>query len=106
MVKRITAWKKDHPDGKLAVFGHADAVGKEDPNKNLGADGVADYACPVCGTFDKAIGCISLKDWANKFFLEDVKVLKHGPKTLLFSNCCLTAIIDAYAKYRPRIYEK
>lgn len=69
-----------------------------DKTANLGADGVADYACPVCGTFDKAIGCISLKDWSNKFFLEDVKALKRGPKTLLFSNCCLTAITDAYPK--------
>ena len=31
----IKAWQKENPDGKLAVFGHADAVGKEDPNKAL-----------------------------------------------------------------------
>lgn len=31
----IKAWKKKTPDGKLAVFGHADAVGKEADNKTL-----------------------------------------------------------------------
>lgn len=28
-------WKKKHKEGKLAVFGHADAVGEEAPNKGL-----------------------------------------------------------------------
>lgn len=32
---RIKEWKEKHADGKLAVFGHADAVGKEEPNKKL-----------------------------------------------------------------------
>jgi outer membrane protein OmpA-like peptidoglycan-associated protein len=31
----IKAWKKKTPEGKLAVFGHADAVGKEADNKTL-----------------------------------------------------------------------
>lgn len=31
----VKAWQKDHPDGKVAVFGHADAVGKESYNKTL-----------------------------------------------------------------------
>lgn len=31
----IDAWKKKTPDGKLAIFGHADAVGKESDNKAL-----------------------------------------------------------------------
>lgn len=31
----IDAWKKKTPEGKLAVFGHADAVGKESDNKIL-----------------------------------------------------------------------
>lgn len=35
MVSRIKAWKATHPDAKLAVFGHADAVGQEDGNKRL-----------------------------------------------------------------------
>jgi outer membrane protein OmpA-like peptidoglycan-associated protein len=35
LVDCIGAWKERHPDGKLAVFGHADAVGKEEPNKKL-----------------------------------------------------------------------
>lgn len=35
LVERIGAWKKSNPDGKLAVFGHADAVGQEEPNKKL-----------------------------------------------------------------------
>ena len=35
MVARIKEWKQKHPDGKLAIFGHADAVGKEEGNKTL-----------------------------------------------------------------------
>ncbi len=35
LVDRIRAWKTRHPDGKLAVFGHADAEGREEPNKRL-----------------------------------------------------------------------
>ncbi len=35
MVDRVGQWKQDHPDGKLAVFGHADAVGKDEDNKKL-----------------------------------------------------------------------
>ena len=35
LCEAIKAWQKENPDGKLAVFGHADAVGKEDPNKSL-----------------------------------------------------------------------
>jgi outer membrane protein OmpA-like peptidoglycan-associated protein len=35
LVDRIAKWKQEHPDGKIAVFGHADAEGKEEPNKKL-----------------------------------------------------------------------
>jgi outer membrane protein OmpA-like peptidoglycan-associated protein len=35
MCAKIKAWREKNPDGKLAVFGHADAVGKEDYNKAL-----------------------------------------------------------------------
>ena len=35
MCHAIDAWRKEHPEGKLALFGHADAVGKEDYNKSL-----------------------------------------------------------------------
>ena len=35
MCKSIEAWRKEHPEGKLALFGHADAVGKEEYNKGL-----------------------------------------------------------------------
>lgn len=35
MCSRIEAWREKHPDGKLAAFGHADAVGKESDNKLL-----------------------------------------------------------------------
>jgi outer membrane protein OmpA-like peptidoglycan-associated protein len=35
MCSRIEAWREKNPDGKLAVFGHADAVGKENDNKPL-----------------------------------------------------------------------
>ena len=31
----VTDWRGRHPDGKLAVFGHADAVGQEEHNKKL-----------------------------------------------------------------------
>lgn len=31
----ITDWRGKHPEGKVAVFGHADAVGQEDSNKTL-----------------------------------------------------------------------
>lgn len=31
----VTDWKNKHSDGKLAVFGHADAVGEEASNKTL-----------------------------------------------------------------------
>ncbi len=65
---------------------------------NKGADGYLDYACPVCGKYDKAIGTIFLKGWSDLFFIEDVKALKKWPKTLLFANCCLTSITDTYPK--------
>lgn len=32
---KIKAWQKDNPDAKLTVFGHADAMGQDDPNKAL-----------------------------------------------------------------------
>jgi flagellar motor protein MotB len=35
LVSNIQAWQKKTPEGKLALFGHADAVGKEEPNKAL-----------------------------------------------------------------------
>jgi outer membrane protein OmpA-like peptidoglycan-associated protein len=35
MCDAIGKWRKEYPDGKLALFGHADAVGKEDSNKSL-----------------------------------------------------------------------
>ena len=35
MCDAIGKWREEYPDGKLAVFGHADAVGKEDYNKGL-----------------------------------------------------------------------
>jgi hypothetical protein len=63
-----------------------------------GPDGQNDYWCPVCHTFNKAVGCIFLKDWDNLFFISDVKKLKHAPKVLLLANCCLTAITDIYPK--------
>jgi outer membrane protein OmpA-like peptidoglycan-associated protein len=28
MCRKIKAWREQNPEGKLAVFGHADAVGK------------------------------------------------------------------------------
>jgi|GEM_PF-2128482 len=33
--QEVKSWKGKHPDGKLAVFGHADAVGEEISNKQL-----------------------------------------------------------------------
>ncbi len=35
MCANIKEWRKKNPDGKLAVYGHADAVGKEAYNKGL-----------------------------------------------------------------------
>lgn len=35
LADRVVAWKEKHPDGKLAVFGHADAEGREESNKKL-----------------------------------------------------------------------
>ena len=35
MCVRIKGWKEKYPDGKLAIFGHADAVGATDYNKTL-----------------------------------------------------------------------
>ncbi len=32
---QIAAWRKSYPDGKMALFGHTDAVGKESYNKGL-----------------------------------------------------------------------
>ncbi len=32
---RIKAWKKKYPEGKIALFGHTDAVGKESYNQGL-----------------------------------------------------------------------
>lgn len=32
---RLGEWKAKHKEGKLAVFGHADAIGNEDANKSL-----------------------------------------------------------------------
>lgn len=35
LVSNIQEWQKKTPDGKLVIFGHADAVGKEESNKAL-----------------------------------------------------------------------
>ncbi len=35
MCAQIKTWREKNPEGKLVVFGHADAVGKEDYNKAL-----------------------------------------------------------------------
>ncbi len=35
LCQRLTSWKQEHPHGKLALFGHTDAVGKEAYNKGL-----------------------------------------------------------------------
>lgn len=35
MCDEITAWKAEHPDGKIAVFGHADGAGEDAYNKTL-----------------------------------------------------------------------
>lgn len=35
MFQRIRAWQEDHPDAKMAVFGHTDALGDESYNKTL-----------------------------------------------------------------------
>ena len=35
LCSQIKSWRAKTPDGKLAIFGHADAVGKEEPNKAL-----------------------------------------------------------------------
>jgi outer membrane protein OmpA-like peptidoglycan-associated protein/peptidoglycan hydrolase-like protein with peptidoglycan-binding domain len=35
MFRRIRAWQEDHPDAKMAVFGHTDALGDEPYNKTL-----------------------------------------------------------------------
>jgi hypothetical protein len=35
MCDRIKEWREKNPDGKLAVYGHADAVGEESYNKSL-----------------------------------------------------------------------
>ncbi len=35
LCEKIGAWRKSYPDGKMALFGHTDAVGKESYNKGL-----------------------------------------------------------------------
>lgn len=35
LCSQIKSWREQNPEGKLAVFGHADAVGKEEYNKAL-----------------------------------------------------------------------
>ncbi len=35
LCEKIAAWRKNYPDGKMALFGHTDAVGKETYNKGL-----------------------------------------------------------------------
>jgi outer membrane protein OmpA-like peptidoglycan-associated protein len=88
---------------------HGTAYCTCDGNKNYvqettvkGADGQNDFACPVCGKSAQAIGCIFLQDQDNLYFVENVAALKHGPKTLFFANCCLTAITDTF----PRAWNK
>jgi hypothetical protein len=84
---------------------HGTAYCTCDGNKNYvensgtaGTDGQNNYWCPVCHTFNKAVGCIFLNDWDNLFFKENVTKLTHSPKVLILANCCLTAITDVYAK--------
>ena len=56
---------------------HGTAYCTCDRNKNYveettikGADGQVEYACPVCGKFSQATGCIFLKDQNNLFSLK------------------------------------
>lgn len=37
LCESIAGWRDGHPEGKLAVFGHTDAVGQDDANKQLSA---------------------------------------------------------------------
>ncbi len=90
MCATIKTWREKNPDGKLAVFGHADAVGKEEYNKALSER----RAKSVFGFLMKDTGAWSELDKEEKWDLVCIQdLLRHlghdpgasdgqdGPKT-------------------------
>jgi flagellar motor protein MotB len=90
MCAEIKAWRKKHPDGKLAVFGHVDGAVKEDQKKGLSER----RAKAVFGFLMKDATAWSELDKAEKWSLALIQdLLKHlghdagasdgqdGPKT-------------------------
>ena len=59
-----------------------------------GADNVINYRCPKCGNIIKTMGLMNLE--TETYEKSDVDALTRSPKTLVFANCCLTAITKEF----------
>lgn len=78
----VKDWKGKHPDGKLAVFGHADAVGEELSNKQLSerrAKSVHAYLAKDPKSWEELY---SEEKWGLICVQELLKHLGHDPGTL------------------------
>lgn len=79
MVERIKEWKKEHPDGKMAIFGHTDAVGKEDYNKKLSERRANAIFALLVKDPDIWKGLYNEEKWGLSSTQELLKFLGHDP---------------------------
>ncbi len=78
----VKDWKGKHPDGKLAVFGHADAVGEELSNKSLSerrAKSIHAYLAKDPKPWEELYG---EEKWGLASVQELLKHLGHDPGTI------------------------
>jgi len=86
--------------GIAYCYNHVPKVAVERTGKQ-GADGADNWHCPICKNLNNVVGAICLDttvDPSIDFEKGHVQNLIHGPKVLVFANCCLTAITDVYPK--------
>ena len=79
LVAIIQDWQKKNPDGKLVLFGHADAVGKEEPNKALSerrAQSILAFLLKEPDTWEELC---SKEKWGLAASQEYLKHLGHDP---------------------------
>ncbi len=82
MCERIKAWGDDYPDGKLAVFGHADAVGKEADNKALSERRAQSVHAFLTKDVDAWEALYTKEKWGLTANQEYLKHLGHDPGTI------------------------
>lgn len=79
MVTRIKDWKSKHADGKLALFGHTDAVGEDVSNKKLSERRAASVFAFLTKDADAWMTLYDEEKWGLISSQELLKFLGHDP---------------------------